>query len=86
MKKTFNNACLLTIEARTNGYQGGDAGHGCESVLGFQMDGAMEVRVRGTKVELVFGGDAELEGLIEGLRWAAESLKEQSQPIKDRAR
>ena len=29
-----------------------------------------------TKVEMILGGDSELDSLIEGLRWAADKLEE----------
>lgn len=85
VSKEICAACVLTVTAGTNGMQGGDAGHGCRAVLKFKMSGGdmsayvVKIPVDHTEsVELIFGGDAELGCLIEGLKFAAAVLEEQA--------
>lgn len=76
---TFNT---LGITVATTGYMGGDSGHGGRTYLSIEdldcsdLDARVVVSDTGsTKVELMLGGDSELDSLIESLRWAADALE-----------
>ena len=73
----------LGISVGTNGYHGGDSGHGCRTYICIQYLGCTDMDARvteasdgGPKVELIFGGDSELDTMIVGLKWAADKLEE----------
>ena len=73
----------LSVTVGTNGYQGGDSGHGGRTYISLEDLGSTDLDARTsvndysqTKVELMLGGDSELDSLIEGLRWAADKLEE----------
>ena len=77
---TFNT---LGITVGTNGYQGGDSGHGGRTYICIQNLGSTDMDASvsnpsdvGPKVEMILGGDSELDSIIDGLRWAAEKLEE----------
>src|SRR5258708_5745089 len=82
-KQTMVSAALLEVEVGTTGLRGGDAGHGGRTYLRLEDQGSTDITVRpissGTGsggVELIFGGDAELENLIAGLQFALDVLEE----------
>ncbi len=77
----FCNAAILEVEVGTTGRCGGDAGHGGRTYLRLKDAGDtyMRVEARDGDVALTFGGDAELENLIEGLQFAIDVLKESKQ-------
>ena len=73
----------LGITVGTNGYQGGDSGHGGRTYISIHDLGCTDMDVSvsrssgyGPKLEIILGGDSELDSLIEGLRWAADKLEE----------
>ena len=73
----------LTVAVGTNGYQGGDSGHGGRTYICLENTGCTDIDARvsinsydQTKVEIMLGGDSELDSIIEGLRWAADKLEE----------
>ena len=77
----FGSFNTLGITVGTNGYQGGDSGHGGRTYICIQNLGStdMEASVSnpsdvGPKVEMILGGDSELDSIIDGLRWAADKL------------
>ena len=83
---------VLQVTAGTNGYQGGDSGHGGRTILKIEDLASTDLRVkvkersRGTaselieadSVEIVLGGDAELDTFIRALEFAVQTLKEQT--------
>ena len=85
-------ANVLAARAATNGYHGGDAGHGSHSYVELEDMGgtAMEVSVNDEKIEEIFAtgeilnpkvridvfGDTELMTLINALRFMADALEE----------
>lgn len=83
-KTTFQNFNALTVEVGTNGTQGGDSGYGCRTYISFKGDEMTDMNIRTPhrkdfdrkKVELSFGGDAELDTLIHALEFAVKTLKE----------
>ena len=73
----------LGITVGTNGYQGGDSGHGGRTYICIQDLGCTDIDAsiskssdNGPKVEMILGGDSELDSIIDGLRWAADKLEE----------
>ena len=78
------NANILKVTVGTNGYQGGDAGHGCRVYFSIEdlSSTYMNAKITGQscgnagKVEITLGGDSELDTFIEALEFAVEKLKE----------
>lgn len=78
----FKGICL-TFNCETNGFQGGDAGHGGQTIItiknhygeaSFSVDDC-EIG-SGESTKMVFRGDWELSDLIEGLEKIINYLKE----------
>lgn len=84
---TFESANLIGVCAYTNGFQGGDAGHGCVTYIRFEDFGSTCIRyinlirsygeITGFEIEL--GGDCELETTIQAFEWVARSLRRQAE-------
>lgn len=76
----FTSANILEVTVATNGYQGGDSGHGSRTYFSLEDLGStdMDVRADRGKVEIMLGGDCELQTFIDALRWAADRLEEMS--------
>lgn len=75
----------LDVDVATTGYCGGDSGHGGRTYLKLMDADCSDIDFRvsedkyGRKsVEMMLGGDTELETFIEALRWAADSLEKLS--------
>ena len=78
----FGSFNTLGITVGTNGYQGGDSGHGGRTYICIQDLGSTDIDARVSRssddslnVEIILGGDSELDSLIDSLRWAADSLE-----------
>lgn len=82
--REITHAAILEVEVGTNGYKGGDAGHGSRAFVRFKDQGgtAWSLTVDGqtvegpTEVRLSFGGDAELSNLADALEWMALILRQ----------
>ena len=79
----FGSFNTLGITVGTNGYQGGDSGHGGRTYICIHNLGSTDMDASvsnpsdvGPKVEMILGGDSELDSIIDGLRWAADKLEE----------
>lgn len=78
------DANILSVEAGTNGYQGGDTGHGCRTYIRISDEGSTDISARATKnrfgdttgIEISLGGDAELSTMIEALKFIVKVLEE----------
>ena len=77
---TFNT---LGATVATNGYQGGDSGHGCRTYICFEDLSSTDIDAEvssgqdtNAKLEIMLGGDSELDSMIDALRWAADKLEE----------
>jgi len=83
------SANILEIEVGTNGRQGGDSGHGGRTYLRLTNEGATAWKVivtdetgRGQHtegprdIEIILGGDTELDTFIEGLKFAVDTLEQ----------
>lgn len=83
-KREITDANILTVEVGTNGYQGGDTGHGSRTYIRIQDEGGTDIGARVLLdslgyvdgVEIVLGGDAELSTIIEALKFATQVLEE----------
>jgi hypothetical protein len=74
--KQFFGAAVLRVEVGTTGLGGGDTGHGGRTFLRFVNEGGdMQFTVARDEVSLTFGGDSELEILIDGLEFALDVLR-----------
>ena len=74
------NCNILGVKVATNGYCGGDSGHGSRTYFKLEDLASTDINIRLLKdkkgVEMMLGGDAELETFIQALRWAADNLEE----------
>lgn len=74
------NCNILGVKVATNGYCGGDSSHGSRTYFRLEDLSSTDINVRllkdKTGVEVMLGGDAELETFIQALRWAADNLEE----------
>lgn len=79
------SANLLSVKAGTNGYQGGDSGHGSRTYFKIKDDGSTDLRVNVKKdmfghteeFEVVLGGDCELSTILTALKFIVHTLEEQ---------
>lgn len=81
---------ILEVEAGTNGYQGGDTGHGGRTYFRIKDQGGTDMTVRsytthydGSEFEVVLGGDCELETMIRALKFIVKVLEDESQEVYD---
>lgn len=84
------SANVLGVTVATTGYMGGGSGHGGRTYFTIEDLGSTDIDARvsetsyGTsKIEVMLGGDTELETFIEALRWAADTLERISKPSSD---
>ena len=79
------SANVLEVEAGTNGYKGGDSGHGSRTYFRIEdlasTDMTIGVTEHGFWVSL--GGDCELETITEALRFIVQVLEEQAEEYGD---
>ena len=88
-KREIYNCNILEVEAGTNGYQGGDTGHGSRTYIRIQDMGGTDIEVRPTPdytgeedgVVIALGGDAELTTIIEALNFITQVLDDQRRDI-----
>ena len=84
------SANILEVEAGTNGYQGGDTGHGGRTYFRIEDQGSTDIEVRsysskfsGGGFEVILGGDCELETMIRALKFITKVLEDESQEVYD---
>ena len=83
------SANVLSVEAGTNGYQGGDSGHGSRTYFRITDCGGtdMHVNTHGFEgdegFEVFFGGDCELETVIRALKFITKVLEDQAKEVYD---
>lgn len=81
-------ANVLDVSVGTNGYKGGDAGHGSRTEFKLRDRGGTDIEIavdqdgRGVTVQLA--GDSELNTFIQALEFAVLTLKTQSGEIGER--
>lgn len=84
------SANILSVEAGTNGYHGGDSGHGSRTYFRIQDEGGTDMSVN-TYVseygcggfEVFLGGDCELETIIQALKFITKVLEDQTKGGKE---
>lgn len=84
------NANILGVEAGTNGYQGGDTGHGSRTYFRVTNEGGTDMRVKpiGNRYgfdgfEVTLGGDCELETTIRALKFIIKVLEDGAEEVYD---
>ncbi len=80
-KETELVSCnILGVKVATNGYCGGDSGNGSRTYFRLEDLSSTDINLRllnnNKGVEIILGGDTELETFIQALRWAADNLEE----------
>ena len=83
------SANVLSVEAGTNGYQGGDSGHGSRTYFRVTDCGSTDIRVKAhgydgdEGLEVILGGDCELETIIRALKCITKVLEDQAKEVYD---
>ena len=77
-EKDFQGCATISARAGTNGYHGGDAGHGCTTVVELKAKGGDFVFTRFTPewIRITALGDSELHELLDAMEWIVETIKE----------
>ena len=79
---------ILEVEAGTNGYHGGDSGHGSRTYFRISDFGGTDIQARvlgkygDEGFEVFLGGDCELETIITALKFITQVLEEESKEVK----
>lgn len=84
--KEFVSYYELKVEAGTNGYCGGDSGHGSRTYIKISQGGGMDFRVdvrtngfgQCKELEIILGGDRELKDIIDTLKFITCTLEDQA--------
>jgi hypothetical protein len=88
-KREVMSANILKVEAGTNGYQGGDTGHGSRTYFRIEDECSTDIQVRplgrygDEGVEVTLGGDCELETIIAALKFIIKVLEDGSKEVHD---
>lgn len=90
-KREVIGANILEVVAGTNGYQGGDSGHGSRTYISIKDGACTDIMVKSIPesnssnggVEIVLGGDSELETMIKALKFIVKVLEDQSNEVFD---
>ena len=83
------SANVLEVEAGTNGFQGGDSGHGSRTYIRIEDMGSTDIRINplgrdgDEGFELFLGGDCELETMIRALKFITKSLEDGAKEVHD---
>ena len=83
------SANVLSVEAGTNGFQGGDSGHGSRTYFRITDCGSTDIRVKtqgydgDEGFEVTLGGDCELETIIRALKFITKVLEDQAKEVYD---
>ena len=84
------SANILEVEAGTNGYQGGDSGHGGRTYFRIQDSASTDMEIRTfvdkhgcNGFEVFLGGDCELETIIRALKFITKVLEDESKEVYD---
>ena len=93
--KEFSSFNIIQVEAGTTGFKGGDSGHGCRTYFKIEDMESTDMRCRvissngkvydfsevcgASQIEIMFGGDTELETFIGALEFAADTLRKQAE-------
>lgn len=83
------SANVLSVEAGTNGYQGGDTGHGSRTYFRITDCGGTDIEVKthgycgDEGFEVFLGGDCELGTIITALKFITKVLEDQAKEVYD---
>lgn len=83
------SANVLSVEAGTNGYQGGDTGHGSRTYFRITDCGGTDIEVKthgydgDEGFEVFLGGDCELATIITALKFITQVLEDQAREVYD---
>ena len=81
---------ILEAEAGTTGLRGGDTGHGGRTYLRIEDVGGSDITIKPIEakplrgnggVEIILGGDCELETIIKALKFIIKALKYQKKVL-----
>lgn len=77
-KRDVVMANIIEVEAGTNGYCGGDSGHGSRTYFRIQDKGSTDINATALDggIEITLGGDSELESIIEALKFVVIVLED----------
>lgn len=80
-QREITSANVLEVEAGTNGYKGGDSGHGSRTYFRIKDLASTDIRAKATDdgFSVILGGDCELETIKEALRWVLSILEVRSE-------
>ena len=89
-KREILSANILEVEAGTNGYQGGDSGHGSRTYFRIKDLASTDMDVHVTRdqfgcdgFEVTLGGDCELETIITALKFITQVLEDGAKEVHD---
>ncbi len=89
-ERDIYNCNILSVEAGTTGYKGGDSRYGGRTYFRISDEGGtdMSVRVKENRFgaesfEVILGGDTELETIITALKFIVVALEDQRHEIHD---
>ncbi len=88
-KREIVSANVLEVEAGTNGYKGGDSGHGSRTYFRIENAGGTDIEAHpigpyGTDgIEVTLGGDCELETIIKALKFITKVLEDGAEEVYD---
>lgn len=78
------SANILSVEAGTTGYMGGDSGHGGRTYFRIHNEGGTDMKVNAyddlfgcAGFEVTLGGDTELATIIEALKFIVKALEDE---------
>jgi len=81
---------ILAVEAGSNGYHGGDTGHGSRSYFRIEDMGGTDMQVHAYTTrygsqgfEVFLGGDCELETMIKALKFITKTLEDAAKEVDD---
>ncbi len=82
---------ILEVEAGTNGYHGGDSGHGSRTYFKIRDGACTDIEPnlifnrfgRYEGFEVTLGGDSELETMIEALKFITKVLEEEAEGVQN---
>ena len=79
-KREIVQANILEVEAGTNGYKGGDSGHGSRTYFSISDLGSTDITVNSWDggLAVCLGGDCELDTIITALKFIVEVLEDQA--------
>lgn len=86
-RKTINEVFLSSVKVATNGFHGGDAGHGSQTYIELSCplgDMHFSVKEKGKSLQVEAAGDAELQTLIKTFKFMVEVLENKVEHQVDR--